>query len=176
VFVQGNGLLLDALAEAVVGASTQGSLARGGRALELYAGAGFLTLPLARRFAELRAVESNPAAVRDLRANLEAAGGCRVDLVQGRSERVLADLIRAGEHPEVVVLDPPRSGLESQTRRRLLELAPQRIVYLSCDPATLSRDLAVLCTDRYILLEIQGFDLFPQTFHVEAMAVLERGH
>ena len=162
VFVQGNALLLDALARAVHEAAGSGACA-----VELFAGAGFFTLGLARRFRRLVAVESEGRAVADLRANLARAGLDNVEVLGGRAEVVLA---RIGE-AEVVVLDPPRTGLPPG----LLEaIQAPRVVYVSCDPATLARDLAGLAARGWALEALRGFDLFPQTPHVEALATMAR--
>lgn len=173
VFVQANALLLDELAEAVLGAA-----GRGATALELFAGAGFFTLGLARRFAQVVAVESDPAASRDLAHNVRDAGLAggppgRVRVVEARVEAWLA----AGEAerlaPEVVVLDPPRGGVGAQAAAILARLPARRVVHLSCDPATLARDLAVFVAHGWRVTALHAFDLFPQTPHVEVLALLE---
>jgi 23S rRNA (uracil1939-C5)-methyltransferase len=119
------------------------------------------------------AVEGDPAAVRDLRANLAQAGAGRVEIAGERVERALRRL--AGLRPEALVLDPPRGGLPRGSAAAVANVAPGRIVYLSCDAATLARDLAELCARGYALRAVEGIDLFPQTPHVEALAQLERG-
>jgi 23S rRNA (uracil1939-C5)-methyltransferase len=169
VFAQANALLLGKLADAVCREA-----GRGTTAVELFAGAGLLTLPLSRRFDCLWAIESDPRAIADLRFNLEVAGRPNVDVRRGRVERVLD---RLGLHsPDALVLDPPRTGLPEPAFDSLLRIRPRRVVYLSCDPATLSRDLARLCDDGYRLAKIEAFDLFPQTPHVEALATLVPTH
>jgi len=169
VFAQANALLLDRLAAAVLGAAGAGRAA-----LELFSGAGFFTLGLARRFGRVDAVEGDPAAVADLRRNLEEAGVGNVHVHEAAVERGLDALATAGIRPQVVVLDPPRTGLPREAPARIAALRPPRLVYLSCDPATLARDVAVLAGERYRLAHVEAFDLFPQTPHVEALAVLER--
>ncbi len=170
-FYQANPSLFPALTEAVWGAVGEGEAL-----LELYAGAGFFTLELARRFRAVRAVEQSPGAVADLRRNLAAAELSNVAVTEIRVEELLEKEPIA---EEVVLLDPPRTGLGRGGVRALLEGAgagrPARIAYLSCDPATLARDLAGLCAGGFALRSVTGFDLFPQTPHVEALAVLERG-
>jgi 23S rRNA (uracil1939-C5)-methyltransferase len=164
VFFQANALLHDRLAQAVVEAA-----GAGGSALEAFAGAGFFTLSLARRFERLTAVESDPAAAADLRHNLARAGCANVQVVAGRLERVVSSLPAA----DVLVLDPPRGGLAPDVAPRLAALAAQRIVYLSCDPATLARDCGLFQQAGFVLRAVSAFDLFPHTPHVEALAVLE---
>ncbi|HEY8152713.1 MAG TPA: TRAM domain-containing protein [Myxococcota bacterium] len=169
VFAQANALLLPALAARLLALA-----GAGGRALELYSGAGCFTLPLARRFEQLVALEASPDAARDLRANLTDA---RIENVEVLAETLESALARGGFAalaPEALVLDPPRAGLPEGAAETLAGLAPARVVYLSCDPATLARDLASFALRGYALRSLEGFDLFPQTPHVEALALLER--
>jgi 23S rRNA (uracil1939-C5)-methyltransferase len=169
-FFQVNRFLLDELVRAVIGE------ARGKLALDLFAGVGLFSVPLANRFERLIAVESNPAAARDLEANLQASGAPSPNL---RQTTVEAFLERWQERPELVVLDPPRMGVAARALARLMKLGPQEIVYLSCDPATLARDLAILAGDRqnprgYQISELHLVDIFPQTYHIEALVRLLR--
>lgn len=168
-FFQAHATLRNALADAVLAHA-----GRGARALELHAGAGFFTLALATQFAELVAVESEPRAADDLRANLARAGRANVRVLAERAARALksAEVVRLA--PEVVVLDPPRTGIGEGEAAALAKLRARRIVYVSCDPATLARDLRVLLASGYRLAICQGFDLFPQTPHVEAVALIEK--
>jgi 23S rRNA (uracil1939-C5)-methyltransferase len=168
-FLQANALLREPLAAAVVDAAGSG-----GRCLELFAGAGLFTLPLARRFIRLLAVESHPGAVADLEDNLRTAALPDVEMLACPVEQAFEDDALAAFRPEVVVLDPPRAGLEPAARNGLARLGARRVVYVSCDPATLARDIGVLGDGGYALVALEGFDLFPQTAHVEALAVLER--
>jgi 23S rRNA (uracil1939-C5)-methyltransferase len=169
VFAQSNALLLEPLVAALLAAAGSGR-----RVIELFAGAGLFTLGLARRFASAVAVESDPRAVDDLRHNLAAARLTNVEVIGERVEQALASGALAGASPEVAVLDPPRTGLPPGAAGALAGLGAGRIVYLSCDPATLARDLALLAEAGYALRSVEGFDLFPQTPHVEALAVSER--
>ena len=169
VFVQANALLQRALAQTVLDAAGQG-----GEALELFAGAGFFTLGLARRFARVAAVESDAAAVLDLSRNCAAAGLRHVRVIEAPAEAVLAVFRTHRLAPDVVVLDPPRGGIGQRASEQLARLPAQRIVHVSCDPATLARDLRVLTEKRWSLVRVVGFDLFPQTPHVEVVAVLVR--
>jgi 23S rRNA (uracil1939-C5)-methyltransferase len=168
VFLQSNALLLETLASAVAEAA-----GRGGLALELFAGAGFLTLGLAKRFARVVAVEASDAAAADLVESCRAAGLANVEILAEPVETALA----AGRLPtgaDAAVLDPPRRGLPPGSVEALARLAPRRIAMLSCDPATLARDAALLAAEGFGLCAVRGFDLFPQTAHVEALAVFER--
>jgi tRNA/tmRNA/rRNA uracil-C5-methylase (TrmA/RlmC/RlmD family) len=168
-FFQAHATLRGALAEAVLAHAGNGD-----RALELHAGAGFFTLGLAAQFAELIAVESEPRAARDLRANLARAGRTNVRVLAQRAARALksAEVVRFA--PEAIVLDPPRTGIGESEAAALAKLGARRIVYVSCDPATLARDLRVLLASGYRLAGCEGFDLFPHTPHLEALVVLEQ--
>jgi 23S rRNA (uracil1939-C5)-methyltransferase len=166
VFSQANIALRVDLAHAVHEAAGEGELA-----LELFSGAGFLTLGLARRFRRVVTIESDPRAVRDLRDNLCAARIDSVEVCGDPVEEAVADPRRWQLRPDVIVLNPPRTGLP---RGAASALAADRVVYLSCDPATLARDLASLEEHGFSLVRVTGFDLFPQTSHVEALAVAER--
>jgi 23S rRNA (uracil1939-C5)-methyltransferase len=137
--------------------------AEGARVLELHAGHGNLTLALAARAAHLRAVEISEGATAALRRNLDAH--------QLRAEVITADAAAAipKKGIDVVVLDPPRIGAKDAIGG-LLALRPDRIVYVSCDPATLARDLETLGRGGYVLDAAEGFDMFPQTAHVETVA------
>jgi len=169
-FFQVNRFLLDELVRTVVGE------ARGRLALDLFAGVGLFSVPLANRFERLIAVESNVAAVRDLEANLQASGAVSPNW---RHTTVEAFLEQWHERPDLVVLDPPRTGVAARALSRLMKIAPQEIVYLSCDPATLARDLAILAGDAqnpraYRITELHLVDIFPQTYHIEALVRLSR--
>jgi 23S rRNA (uracil1939-C5)-methyltransferase len=136
------------------------------RVLDLYAGAGTFTLPLARLAGETVAVESSGAAIRDLRRNLDHSG-LDAEVIGGAAERELGSLGRF----DLVVVDPPRSGLTDVMIERLAATKPRRLAYVSCDPATLARDAALLTTAGLVLTEATPVDLFPQTYHIETVAL-----
>jgi 23S rRNA (uracil1939-C5)-methyltransferase len=156
--------------------------AKGGYALDLYAGVGFFTLPVAKSFTRVVSVDANLSATRDLRVNAEAAG---VQVVS-HNEHAEDFLKKEQEQPDFVVLDPPRFGLGAEVTARLANLGAPEIAYLSCDPSTLARDLAVLTASerrpateitpahRYEISQVHLFDLFPQTFHIETLVRLRR--
>jgi len=174
VFFQANAGLHAALVRAVAEAAGTGE-----RAVELHAGAGFFTLALARAFARVDAVEASRPAVADLRHNLaraRAAGRApaKVRVWGERVEKALARAALREPPPAALVLDPPRTGLGAREREQVAELGAARIVYLSCDPATLARDLGALAAAGYALDAVRAFDLFPQTPHVEVLAALRR--
>jgi 23S rRNA (uracil1939-C5)-methyltransferase len=161
-FFQVNRFLAGELAREVADNESGGELA-----LDLYAGVGLFSTPLARKFRHLIAVESNPAAVRDLEAN---AGGA----IEIRTVDVEQFLQKFKDTPDLVVLDPPRAGLGTDAAKRLAAIAPERITYVSCEPPTLARDLAMLRNGGYEIFDLHLFDLFPQTFHMETVAKLGR--
>ena len=137
--------------------------------LDLYSGAGTFTLPLAQRAQSVLAIEMAGSSVRDLRRNLEF-NGLHADVVGGDVARELSGL----GHVDKVVVDPPRSGLGAEAIRGLLECAPRAIAYVSCNPTTLARDVKELVSAGYKLTRATPVDLFPQTYHVETVALLER--
>jgi 23S rRNA (uracil1939-C5)-methyltransferase len=145
----------------------------GETALDLYCGVGLFTLPLARRFEKVVGVEANPIAMRFARRNLDQAGLTNARVVTA----TVAGWVRGNAHRDLfdfVLLDPPRAGAESVVIKGVLDLAPKRISYVSCDPATLARDLKKLIGGGYAIDSIAGFDLFPQTHHVETVVLLRR--
>jgi 23S rRNA (uracil1939-C5)-methyltransferase len=162
-FFQVNRFLLERLVEAAL----EG--AEGETALDLYAGVGLFSLALARSFKEVTAVESGSGAVRDLEFNAERAGLENLQAEQGTAEEYLQKLERA---PDFVLLDPPRAGLGKAVVRRLAELRPRQVTIVSCDPATLARDLAGLTAAGYRVEKMTLVDLFPQTFHLETVVRL----
>lgn len=165
-FFQSQRFLLPEFVAAVVGEEA------GAVAIDLFAGVGLFTLPLARRFERVIAVESHPQAAADLAANARAA--------TGRSIRAVAetafDFLRrcAQAEPDLVVMDPPRAGVGVATLKMLLALEPQRLHYISCSPPTLARDLGFLLQQGYQLESLEMFDFFPQTYHIESLARLSR--
>jgi 23S rRNA (uracil1939-C5)-methyltransferase len=162
-FFQVNRFLPDQL----VAAAIEG--AEGDAALDLYAGVGLFSLPLAAKFREVVAVESGSAAVRDLLFNAERASLSNVRAEQGTTEIYLEKLVQA---PDFVLLDPPRSGLGTAVVRRIAELRPRHVSIVACDPATLARDLAGLMAAGYRVEKMTLVDLFPQTYHLETVVRL----
>jgi 23S rRNA (uracil1939-C5)-methyltransferase len=169
-FFQINRFLLETLVELVC--LHDGAARSGGLAWDLYSGVGLFSRVLARSFAQITAVESNPTAIADLRNSFRKLGATCTAV-----ETTVIDYLRKvtlqRERPELVVLDPPRAGAGVEACELLLRIAPQSIVYVSCDPATLARDLAVLQAG-YTLDALHLLDLFPQTSHLESVAILSR--
>ena len=162
-FFQVNHHLLNELISVVTGGP-------GGEvALDLYAGGGFFSVPLSKNFHHIFAVEASQTSLPDLRQNVPAS----VKVVGSRTEEYLRSR-PARKRPDLVVLDPPRAGAGKAVIRSLVELGAQRICYVSCDPATLARDLSSLVAAGYRIEETHLFDLFPQTFHIETVMLLAR--
>jgi 23S rRNA (uracil1939-C5)-methyltransferase len=157
------------LVEKLVAAAVEG--AEGDTAFDLYAGVGLFAPALAARFRQVTAVESGSGAVRDLQFNAERAGLSNV-----RAEvRMVEEFLQEQERPaDFVLLDPPRAGLGKMVVQRLAALQPPRVAVVACDPATLARDLAGLVASGYLVKKITFLDLFPQTYHLEAVVLLER--
>lgn len=178
-FFQANDGLLPELIDAAIGEAS------GETALELYCGVGLFTLPLARRFKHVVGVESDSAAASFARENLASAGLTNAEVVKS-DVGVWLEEVRHGElsklseesaaalqgQTDFLLLDPPRTGAESRVITGVLGLKPQRISYVSCDPATLARDLKKLIAAGYTLDSIAAFDIFPQTHHVETVVHL----
>ncbi|MFQ5898276.1 MAG: 23S rRNA (uracil(1939)-C(5))-methyltransferase RlmD [Candidatus Methylomirabilia bacterium] len=143
--------------------------------VDLYSGTGAISLLLARRCRWVYGIEASQAAVDDALRNAKANGITNCTFLAGEVRFVLPRLLSQGLRAEVVVADPPRAGFHPKALRALLALLPARIVYLSCNPSTLARDLAGLCHGGYHVQWVQPLDMFPHTPHIEAVAVLERG-
>ena len=142
-------------------------------AFDLYCGAGAIALHLSRHAKSILGVEVVEEAIRDARRNarLNAVSNCT--FVRGEVEDVLADL-RSRSTPEVVVVDPPRAGLHKRVIQALVGLSAPRIIYVSCNPESMARDVQALCIGRYRLEVLQPVDMFPHTHHVECVARLRR--
>jgi 23S rRNA (uracil1939-C5)-methyltransferase len=164
-FFQVNRFLIDRLAECALDG------AEGMSALDLYAGVGLFSLPLARRCRSVLAVESNASALRDLEFNAERAG-----LTVAARKATVEQFLEAVEAPpDFVLADPPRAGLGKGVVNELLRLKAPFLTIVSCDPATLARDLAPLLAGGYSIDALTLIDLFPQTWHIETVTRLRLG-
>ncbi|MGB3968104.1 MAG: TRAM domain-containing protein [Planctomycetota bacterium] len=161
-FFQGNRHLVAKLVSGAIGDE------RGELAFDLYAGVGLFTLPLARRFERVLAVEDERRAATLGRVNVKTNGCDNVSYLRATTEQFLRS---NKERPDLVLMDPPRLGAKPALPA-LLALRARRLVYVSCDPQTLARDLRTLVDGGYVLEQVEGYDMFPQTFHVEAVARL----
>ena len=165
-FFQANRFLYQRLVKDVLA-----RIAPGDPVLDVYSGVGLFALALAVRGDRVRGVEANPLSVDDARANASAAG-LTVEFEIADADRALAAMPkRRGER---VVLDPPRTGMSRVGLRALVERRPATITYVSCDPPTLGRDLARLLEAGYRLRSLEALDMFPDTFHLESVAHLDR--
>jgi 23S rRNA (uracil1939-C5)-methyltransferase len=160
-------------AEALLNAIAQQLALQGDEVLvDAYCGIGTFTLPLAQRVRQAIGLEVQPASVEQAQLNAQRNGISNVIFKTGAVETLLPQL---GITPDVVLLDPPRKGCDREVIETLLDTLPGRIVYISCKPATLARDLKLLCqTGSYQLTHVQPADFFPQTSHVECAAFLVR--
>ena len=140
---------------------------------DLYTGTGTIALFVARQAAKVVGVEYVPEAIADAEENARLNGVSNTAFYAGDMKDILtADFIAREGRPDVIITDPPRAGMHPDVVRTLLEAAPQRIVYVSCNPATQARDLALLNTG-YRVSEVQPVDMFPHTHHVENVCLLE---
>lgn len=147
---------------------------RGETAIDLYCGVGLFTLPLASRFTRVIGVEANPTALVYARRNLADAGLDNAEFVAATVGDWLEEKAEKYAPADFVLLDPPRAGADEGAIEGILALRPRRISYVSCDPATLARDLKALVAGGYSLDSIAAFDMFPQTHHVETVVHLSR--
>lgn len=161
-FFQGNRHLVGKLVEGAIGDE------RGELAFDLYAGVGLFSLPLSKRFTRVLAVEDERRATTLGRVNVKTNGCDNVTYLRATTEQFLRE---NKERPDLVLMDPPRLGAKPAIKL-LLRLQAARLVYVSCDPQTLARDLRQLVDGGYELEQVEAFDMFPQTFHVEAVARL----
>jgi 23S rRNA (uracil1939-C5)-methyltransferase len=169
-FFQVNRFLLETLVELVCNNVDQPRA--GALAWDLFAGVGLFSRVLARSFTQITAVESNPTAVTDLRAALTKAGSPST-VHESTTLDFLHRAILDRDRPELIVLDPPRAGVGVEACELLTRIAAPTLVYVSCDPTTLARDLNAL-QPFYNVRALHLVDLFPQTFHLETVAILDR--
>jgi 23S rRNA (uracil1939-C5)-methyltransferase len=171
-FFQANPAILASLVDEVLRPVVAGEVDRSGIAVDLYCGIGLFTLPLARRLARVIGVESDRRAVRFARRNLRDAGLTGARIEPQAVERWLTTY-QGIERVAYLVLDPPRVGAKDAIGG-IVRLEPARLTYVSCDPATLARDLRSLLVGGYELTRVAAFDMFPQTHHVEVVAHLTK--
>lgn len=153
---------------------------------DLYCGIGTISLFMATAAKQVYGVEIIPQAIEDAKANAKANGLANTEFFVGKAEEVLpefyekaGDFSLSGEkecamlHPDVIVVDPPRKGCDEACLSTMLKMAPERIVYVSCDSATLARDLKILCEGGYELKRVRAVDQFPHTVHVECVIMMQ---
>lgn len=143
---------------------------------DLYCGIGTISLFLAQKAKKVYGVEIVPAAIEDARRNAELNGITNAEFFVGKAEEVLPEMYAKGEaRADVIVVDPPRKGCDAALLETVVKMQPERIVYVSCDSATLARDLKWLCAEGYELKRVRGVDMFPMTGHVETVVLLSKG-
>ncbi|VBB41902.1 putative enzyme [uncultured Desulfatiglans sp.] len=138
--------------------------------LDLYSGTGTIPIFLSAQAAQVAGIEINPSAIEDARRNCEVNHIRNCRFLCGDTREILKTI---GQAPDVLIVDPPRAGLHQDVLQQILDLRPERLVYVSCNPSTLARDLALLAPE-FETLEIQPVDMFPHTYHVESVARLIR--
>jgi 23S rRNA (uracil1939-C5)-methyltransferase len=147
----------------------------GAQVVDVYCGVGLFSLAMAAAGAHVIGVEIVESAIVAARKNAEANGLAGITFHAGDARKVLAEVLPAELSPKVLVLDPPRAGAGGKVMRRIARACPERIVYVSCNPTTLARDLVELRPFGYKMAAVQPIDLFPQTYHVETVVTLTRG-
>ena len=153
----------------------QAGITKNDTVLDLYCGVGTITLAMASAAGKVIGVEVIPQAVEDARDNARRNGIENAEFFCGDAGQAALELEKNGVRPDVVVVDPPRKGLNADTIEALSRMAPRRIVYVSCDPATLARDVALLKERGYTLQSATAADLFPRCAHVETVVLLSKG-
>jgi 23S rRNA (uracil1939-C5)-methyltransferase len=146
---------------------------------DLYCGTGAIGICIADRVKKVLGIEVIPSAIKDAKRNIELNGLSNVEFVLADMKDALGEsstIIQTYGSPDVVMLDPPRGGTHPKTAKGLLNLAPPKILYVSCNPAILARDLQVLCENTYTQKIIQPVDMFPHTGHIEVVALLLRNY
>lgn len=144
--------------------------------IDAYCGTGTITLFLSGQAAKVYGIEIVKPAIADAWQNAQTNKIENVEFIAGDAVEVMPELYRSGVRPEVIVVDPPRAGCEPKVLETFVKMKPERIVYVSCNPASLARDLAILAEQGYQTVEIQPVDMFPHTHHVECCVWLKRKH
>jgi len=143
--------------------------------VDAYCGIGTLSLLAAKRAQSVIGIEVVPQAIDDANQNAALNGILNAQFICGHAEVVMPQLVKSGTHVDIVIVDPPRKGCEPAMLRAILDAAPKRIVYVSCNPSTLARDLKTLCEPgAYAISTVQPVDMFPQTGHVETVVLMSR--
>ncbi|GGN65032.1 23S rRNA (uracil(1939)-C(5))-methyltransferase RlmD [Oceanobacillus indicireducens] len=142
--------------------------------IDAYCGIGTISLFLAQKAKKVYGVEVVPEAIHDAKANAKLNEMNNVEFVVGQAEKIMPEWKREGLDPDVIVVDPPRKGCAPEFLEAMIEMEPKRIVYVSCNPSTLARDLRILEDGGYRTNEVQPVDMFPNTTHVELVALMSR--
>ena len=142
--------------------------------VDVYCGTGTITLFLAQKAARAIGIEIVPSAIKDARVNARNNKIANAQFVLGDAALELPKLVEEGIKPDVIVLDPPRAGCDQRVINAIASVKPKRVVYVSCNPASLARDAEMLCKKGYAITKVQPVDLFPQTSHVETVVLMSR--
>lgn len=142
--------------------------------IDAYCGTGTITLFLAQKARRALGIEIVPAAIHDAHENAKHNHVTNTEFICADAAKELPDLVRHGSRPDVVVLDPPRAGCEKRVLDAIAQVRPKRVVYVSCNPASLARDAAILRDHGFVLRKVQPVDVFPHTCHVECVALMSR--
>lgn len=142
--------------------------------IDAYCGIGTISLFLAQQAKKVYGVEVVSDAINDAKKNADLNGITNVEFTVGEAETVIPNWAEEGIHADVIVVDPPRKGCDAALLKTIIEMKPKRVVYVSCNPATLARDLGILEADDYQTVEVQPVDMFPMTMHVECVSLLQR--
>lgn len=144
--------------------------------LDLYCGTGTIGLTMADKCKKLIGVEIVSEAIENAKNNSKINNVNNAEFICSDAEKAADMLLERGEHPNVIIVDPPRKGCSMSLINTIVKMNPERIVYVSCDPATLARDLKILAEKKYNIIEVTPVDMFPQTSHVETVCLLSRKH
>ena len=142
--------------------------------MDIYCGIGTISLAAAKYANRVIGVEKVERAIEDAKANAEFTGIDNAEFFAAGAEEIVPELIRNGEKPDIVILDPPRAGSDEKTLTAICSAAPEKIVYVSCDAASLARDLKFICANGYKIARSAACDMFPHTHHIETVIKLER--
>jgi 23S rRNA (uracil1939-C5)-methyltransferase len=143
--------------------------------VDLYCGTGTISLVMAQHAGQVIGAEIVPEAIEDAKENAQRNGLTNAEFICADAGQAAEELARRGLKPDVISVDPPRKGLSQEVITAIGQMAPKRVVYVSCDPATLARDVKLLEAEGYEMQEAQAVDMFPRTNHVETVVLLSRG-
>ena len=142
-----------------------------GNALDLYSGTGTISILMSKYFDKVYGIEVSNSSIKDANENIKLNNISNVSFIEGKVEDKIDELKKLDI--DTVIMDPPRSGSDNKSLKTIIEINPRSIIYISCNPVTLARDINIL-KDKYEIKSIDLFDMFPQTSHVESLLVLER--
>ena len=141
---------------------------------DLYCGIGTITLCLTKKAKFVYGVEIVPDAVKNAKENAKINDIQNVEFIEGKSEEIIPSMYKEGIRADVVVVDPPRKGCDNALLDTLIDMKPNKIVYVSCNPSTLARDLKMLVENNFVVKKVQPVDMFPMSMHVETVVLMSR--